>query len=434
MSGALTDRFRAPWLDFERGHTWHPYTAVPAAVPPLPVAASRGTRLILADGTELIDGMASWWSAIHGYNHPAIRQAVQRQLETLPHVMFGGLTHQPAAELVERLVALTPEALSRVFLCDSGSVSVEVAMKMACQYQVARGHPRRTRFASLRHGYHGDTIGAMSVSDPENGMHGLFTGLLASQLHLPAPPALSAGPFLPAQLEETEAMLAAQAGELAAVILEPLVQGAGGMRFYHAEYLAGIRALCDRHDLLLIADEIATGFGRTGSMFACQRAGVSPDILCLGKALTGGTMTMAATLATTSVADTICASAPGVFMHGPTFMGNPLACAAANASIELLADGRWQADVARIERQLGDLLAPAMDLPGVRDVRVFGAIGVVETEQPVDMAAATERLLELGVWLRPFGRLVYTMPPYVVDEEELARIGDAMVQLARMTS
>ena len=427
-------RFSDDWLDFERQHTWHPYTSVPAAVPPLPVASASGVTITLTDGTELIDAMSSWWSAIHGYGHPAIRKALHEQVDTVAHVMFGGLTHRPAAGLVERLVSLTPAGLERVFLCDSGSVSVEVAMKMACQYQVARGREGRSRFASFRHGYHGDTIGAMSVSDPQNGMHRLFTGLLADQFHLPPPPAAADGPFHPAHLDRTEALLAANADWLAGVIVEPVVQGAGGMRFYHGEYLAALEALCKKYGLLLIADEIATGFGRTGKLFACEWAGISPDIMCVGKALTGGSMTLAAAVATADVADTVCSSEPGVFMHGPTFMGNPLACAAANASIDVLTGSDWQSRVANIESKLREGLAPARALPGVRDVRVLGAIGVVELEAPVDMARATARLLELGVWLRPFGRLIYTMPPYVIDDYQLEMVAGAMLDLARISS
>lgn len=429
MSG-VEGRFADDWLDFERRHAWHPYAALPAAVAPLPVASASGVVLRLADGTELIDGMSSWWSAIHGYNHPALNAAITDQVGRMSHVMFGGLTHRPAAELVRRLVEITPAGLERVFLCDSGSVSVEVAMKMACQYQAARGHPGRTRFASLRCGYHGDTIGAMSVSDPENGMHGLFTGLLADQLHLPAPPPASAGQFEPGHLAESEALLEAAADRLAALIIEPVVQGAGGMRVYQPEYLAGLKALCERFDMLLVADEIATGFGRTGTLFASEAAGIAPDIMCVGKALTGGTMTMAATLASTEVADTICGAEPGVFMHGPTFMANPLASAAAVASIDLLLAGDWHSTVAAIERQLADELAPARDIAGVVDVRVKGAIGVIEMVRPVDMARATATLLDEGVWLRPFGRLIYTMPPYIVETDQLTRITGAMKRLA----
>jgi len=429
MSGG-EGRFADDWLDFERRHAWHPYAALPAAVAPLPVDSASGVILRLADGTGLIDGMSSWWSAIHGYNHPALNAAITDQVGRMSHVMFGGLTHRPAAELVRRLVEITPAGLERVFLCDSGSVSVEVAMKMACQYQAARGHRRRTRLASLRCGYHGDTIGAMSVSDPENGMHGLFTGLLADQLHLPAPPPASAGPFEPGQLAESEALLAAAADRLAALIVEPVVQGAGGMRVYQPEYLAGLKALCERYDILLVTDEIATGFGRTGTLFASDAAGISPDIMCVGKALTGGTMTMAATLASKEVADTICSADPGVFMHGPTFMANPLASAAAVASIDLLLAGDWRSTVGAIERQLADELAPARDIAGVVDVRVKGAIGVIEMVRPVDMVRATATLLDEGVWLRPFGRLIYTMPPYIVEADQLSRITGAMKRLA----
>ncbi len=423
------NRFRDPWLDFERAHVWHPYTSVPAAVAPLPVVSARGVRIELSDGTVLVDGMSSWWAAIHGYNHPELNRAAIEQIGRMSHVMFGGLTHAPAAELARRLVALSPPGLDRVFLCDSGSVSVEVAMKMACQYWSARGSPR-SRFISLRRGYHGDTTGAMSVSDPQNGMHGIFAGLLADQAYIPEPPPRSAGPFRDADLDPARRVFEAHAGQAAALIVEPLVQGAGGMRFYHPEYLAGLRALCDTHGVLLIADEIATGFGRTGAMFACGHAGVAPDIMCVGKALTGGMMTLAATLATADVADTIASASPGVFMHGPTFMANPLACAVAVASIDLIESQGLLARVPGIEEQLRRGLEPARSLPGVADVRVCGAIGVIEMHRPVDMAAATGVLLERGVWLRPFGRLVYTMPPLVIEPDDLDLVIAAMMALA----
>lgn len=425
-------RFEDDWLELDQRHAWHPYAAMPAEPPPLPVASASGAVIRLTDGTELIDGMSSWWAAIHGYAHPALNDAMSRQIERVSHVMFGGLTHEPAARLSARLAAITPDGLDHVFLCDSGSVSVEVAMKMACQYQAARGHVQRTRFASLRNGYHGDTIGAMSVSDPHNGMHGLFTGLLAEQLHLPAPPMISEGSFESRQLDETEALLREHAGRLAGLILEPVVQGAGGMRFYQPRYLAALADLCRQFDILLIADEIATGFGRTGHLFACEAASISPDILCVGKALTGGTMTLAATLCSRDIASAIHAREPGVFMHGPTFMANPLACAVANASIDLLLAGQWRRQVAEIEAILSASLESARNLPGVSDVRVLGAIGVIERNVPVDMARATDILLDKGVWLRPFGRLVYTMPPYIVEAAQLERICDAMLELARL--
>ncbi len=398
--------------------------------PSLPVESANGVRIRLTDGTELVDGMSSWWAAIHGYNHPVLNRALCEQAEKMSHVMFGGLTHRPAAELVRRLVNLTPPGLDRVFLCDSGSVSVEVAMKMACQYWMSKDRPEKTRFISLRRGYHGDTIGAMSVSDPENGMHELFRGLLAQQIYIPAPPQLDEGLFHQNQLETARSIIENHARESAALILEPMVQGAGGMRFYHADFLAGLRRLCDENDILLIADEIATGFGRTGTLFGCEHAAISPDIMCLGKALTGGFMTLAATLCTDRVAIGICESGPGVFMHGPTFMANPLACAVANASIDLLLESDWHDRVSAIQAQLENDLQKARKLSGVADVRVFGAIGVIEMKQSVDMGPATEKLLETGVWLRPFGRLIYTMPPFIMEEGDLGRVTSAMCSLA----
>jgi adenosylmethionine-8-amino-7-oxononanoate aminotransferase len=410
---------------------WHPYGGLPAAPPePLPVVSARGVRLRLADGRELIDGMASWWCAIHGYRHPALDEAVRAQLERMAHVMFGGLTHEPAIRLVERLTELAPEGLERVFLADSGSVSVEVAIKLALQYQRALGHPGRTRLMTVRGGYHGDTFGAMAVCDPIGGMHSLFEGVLAEHVFAERPPA-----GFDAGLDERWAihvseLIAAHAHELAAVILEPVVQGAGGMWVYAPECLALLRALCDEHGLLLVLDEIATGFGRTGALFACQHAGVAsslPDVMCVGKALTGGYMTLAATLCTPAVAEAISGGEGGGLMHGPTFMANPLACAVALASLELLADGDWREQVGRIERGLRAGLEPARGLPGVVDVRVLGAIGVVQLDREVNIPAATAIAVERGVWLRPFRDLIYTMPPYVIGEEDLARVSGAVV-------
>ncbi|HEY2282873.1 MAG TPA: adenosylmethionine--8-amino-7-oxononanoate transaminase [Solirubrobacteraceae bacterium] len=418
-------------LALDRERVWHPYGGLPAAPPePLPVVSARGVRLRLADGRELIDGMASWWCAIHGYRHPALDEAVRAQLERMAHVMFGGLTHEPAIRLVERLTELAPEGLERVFLADSGSVSVEVAIKLALQYQRALGHPGRTRLMTVRGGYHGDTFGAMAVCDPIGGMHSLFEGVLAEHVFAERPPA-----GFDAGLDERWAihvseLIAAHAHELAAVILEPVVQGAGGMWVYAPECLALLRALCDEHGLLLVLDEIATGFGRTGALFACQHAGVAsslPDVMCVGKALTGGYMTLAATLCTPAVAEAISGGEGGGLMHGPTFMANPLACAVALASLELLADGDWREQVGRIERGLRAGLEPARGLPGVVDVRVLGAIGVVQLDREVNIPAATAIAVERGVWLRPFRDLIYTMPPYVIGEEDLARVSGAVV-------
>ncbi|MFC0864433.1 adenosylmethionine--8-amino-7-oxononanoate transaminase [Sphaerimonospora cavernae] len=414
-------------LRLDREHVWHPYTAVPSGVPAavpshVPVHAVRaahGVRLTLTDGREVVDGMSSWWAAIHGYNHPRLNQAIRDQLDDMAHVMFGGLTHEPAVRLARTLVELT--GLDRVFLADSGSVAVEVAIKMALQYAASTGHPGRTRLFTVRGGYHGDTFGAMAACDPVNGMHHLFSGVLPSHVFGPVPPA----GYDEAYLAELSALVAAHAGELAAIIVEPIVQGAGGMRFYHPAYLRRLRELADEHGILLIADEIATGFGRTGELFGCDHAGIRPDIMCLGKALTGGYLTLAATLCTAPVADAI-----GVLMHGPTFMGNPLATAVAGASLDLLGERPWREEVKRIEAGLLDGLAPTAGHPGVRDVRVLGAIGVIEMVDPVDVAKIQDIVMRQGVWLRPFGHLIYTMPPYACTPDDITTITKAMVTAA----
>ncbi|HXD53916.1 MAG TPA: adenosylmethionine--8-amino-7-oxononanoate transaminase [Solirubrobacteraceae bacterium] len=415
-------------LDAER--VWHPYGALPASMPSLPVVSARGVRLRLADGRELIDGMASWWCAIHGYRHPALDAAARDQLGRMSHVMFGGLTHEPAVLLAERLTELAPAGLERVFFADSGSVAVEVAIKMALQYQRALGRSGRTRLLSVRGGYHGDTTGAMAVCDPVGGMHSLFTGLLPEHVFAPRPPDGFDAPLGEEWAAEVRELAARHAGELAAVIAEPVVQGAGGMRFHSPACVRLLREVCDEHGLLLILDEIATGFGRTGAMFASEHAGLSVDVMCVGKALTGGYMTLAATLCTPSVAEAVSAGEGGGLMHGPTFMANPLACAVALASLELLADGGWREDVKRIERGLREGLAPARELPGVADVRVLGAIGVIELDRPVELAAATRAAVGRGVWLRPFRELVYAMPPYVMGEEDVAEVCAAMLAAA----
>jgi adenosylmethionine-8-amino-7-oxononanoate aminotransferase len=417
-------------LDFDKQHLWHPYTSMQNPLPVYPVVAASGVRLQLENGTTLVDGMASWWSAIHGYRHPVLDAAIKAQLDSMAHVMFGGITHAPAVELGKRLVALTPPGLEHVFFCDSGSVSVEVAIKMALQYWISAQQARKNKLLAIRKGYHGDTFAAMSVCDPVTGMHHLFSGALQQQLFVNAPQTPFGTACPAAELDELRAALARHRDEIAAVILEPIVQGAGRIYFYSADYLRGVRALCDEFDVLLIADEIATGFGRSGKLFACEHAGITPDILCLGKALTGGYMTLAATLCTGKVSDSISRNG-GVFMHGPTFMANPLACAAAVASIDLLVNSPWQQRIAAIEAQLRADLEACRALPGVADVRVLGAIGVVEMKQAVDMAAAQEFFVERGVWIRPFGKLVYVMPPYVIARDDLAALTSAIHAFAR---
>ncbi len=413
-------------LVVDRAHVWHPYASMtdPAAV--RLVESAQGVRLRITGHGQVIDGMSSWWCAIHGYRHPALDAAAHGQLAAMSHVMFGGLTHAPAIGVVQRLLALTPAPLQHVFLCDSGSVSVEVAIKMALQAAVGRGQPHRRRLLTVRGGYHGDTFAAMSVCDPVGGMHSLFTGMLAEQVFAPRPPAGFHRPVEDPQLQEwaaqTSALFDRHAGELAAVIVEPVLQGAGGMHVYSPECLRLLRRLCDEDGVLLICDEIATGFGRTGTMLAAEHAGVTPDVLCLGKALTGGYLTMAAVLCTAAVAQAVSAEPAGALMHGPTFMANPLACAIASASLDLLTGQDWAARIRTIERELAEGLAPAAELPGVADVRVLGAVGVVETHAPVDIARATDAALAAGVWLRPFRNLIYTMPPYISTADEIATI------------
>jgi adenosylmethionine-8-amino-7-oxononanoate aminotransferase len=421
----VTDWDRLLALDAER--VWHPYGALPAALPSLPVVSAEGVRLRLADGRELIDGMASWWCAIHGYRHPALDAAVRDQLGRMAHVMFGGLTHEPAIRLAERLIELAPAGLERVFLADSGSVSVEVAIKLCLQYQRALGRSSRTRLLTVRGGYHGDTAGAMAVCDPVGGMHSMFAGVLPQHLFAARPPDGFDAPLQEGWAAEVRELAARHSGELAGVILEPVVQGAGGMRFHSPQCVALMRQVCDEHGLLLVLDEIATGFGRTGAMFAVEHAGVTPDVMCVGKALTGGYMTLAATLCTAAVAEVLSGGEGGGLMHGPTFMANPLACAVALASLQLLQDGSWRTRVQAIEERLEGGLAPARELAGVRDVRVLGAIGVIELDRPVDLAAASAAAVELGVWLRPFRELIYAMPPYVIGEEDLASVTAAML-------
>ncbi|NKY58689.1 adenosylmethionine--8-amino-7-oxononanoate transaminase [Nocardia flavorosea] len=407
-------------------HVWHPYGGFPATTEPLVVASASGTRLTLADGRELVDGMSSWWAAVHGYRHPVLDAALAEQAGRMSHVMFGGLTHEPAVRLCELLVRHTPAGLDKVFLCDSGSVSIEVAVKMCLQYWRSVGKPGKRRLLTWRGGYHGDTFTPMSVCDPDGGMHALWTDVLADQVFVSAPPR----EYRPGYVRRLEAAVARHATELAAVVVEPVVQGAGGMRWHDPRYLADLRRLCDEYGVLLVFDEIATGFGRTGTLFAAEHAGVSPDVMCVGKALTGGYLTLAAALCTTELAETVSA-AHGGLMHGPTFMGNPLACAVAVASVELLLSRDWRGEIARLENGLTEGLAPARELPGVTDVRVLGGIGVIQLDRPVDMRAATDAAVGAGAWIRPFRDLVYAMPPFISDTADLETVTRAMVAAAR---
>jgi len=416
-------------IAFDRAHIWHPYTSMTDPIPAFAVESAAGVRIRLQGGRELIDGMASWWCAIHGYNHPQLNRAVEEQLGKMAHVMFGGLTHEPAVQLAQALIDMTPSPLQNVFFADSGSVAVEVAIKMALQFHAAQpGDPDRStagRLMTIRGGYHGDTFGAMAVCDPVNGMHEKFTRVLPEHFFLDRPATRFGESLEGREIEAAEKLMRRHRNEIAALILEPIVQGAGGMWFYSADYLREMAALCTRYDILLIADEIATGFGRTGRMFACEHAGIVPDIMCLGKALTGGYMTLAATLTTERVARGVSADG-GVLAHGPTFMANPLAAAVAVESIRLLQASPWQQRVASIERQLVDELGRYADHPAVTDVRVLGAIGVVECRNTIDVAEVQQRFVDAGVWLRPFGNLIYLMPPYIIKPEDLRRVTDAI--------
>lgn len=416
-------------MNTDQQHIWHPYSAMHSDQPVYEVASAQGVRLKLTDGRELIDGMASWWCMIHGYNHPQMNAALEAQIKKMSHVMFGGLTHAAAIKLTEQLLAIVPDTLQHVFYVDSGSVAVEVAMKMALQYWHAKGQRQRKRFMSLRHAYHGDTFAAMSVCDPVTGMHNIFSEVLPQQIFLPQPQGRFGQKCTGEDLAVLEKAFAEHAFETAAFIIEPVVQGAGGMWFYSVQYLQRVRELCDEYDVLLILDEIATGFARTGKLFASEHAGIAADIMCIGKSLSGGYLTLAATLTTATLARTIDKGEPGVFMHGPTFMANPLACAAASASIELLLEADWQSAIARIERGLREGLAICSTLSSVREVRVLGAIGVVEMCEPVEMTSITESFVAAGVWVRPFGKLVYLMPPFIISDADLAYLTAAVVRV-----
>lgn len=406
-------------LAIDARHVWHPYASIHSSVPVFAVERCEGAELILQNGTRLIDGMASWWSVIHGYNHPELNNAVTQQMSKMAHVMFGGLTHEPAVTLAKKLVDITPRPLNRVFFCDSGSVAVEVALKMALQYWQARGQKEKKTLLSFRNGYHGDTFGAMSVCDPVTGMHSLFKGFIPEQHFANAPPSGFDAPCDAGSLAEVREILHRHHREIAAVIIEPIVQGAGGMRFYSPTFLAELRKLCDEFAVLLIADEIATGLGRTGKLFACEHADISPDIMCLGKTLTAGYLTLAATLCSDDIAEIICGGDAGCFMHGPTYMANPLACSVALKNIEMLLQSDWQTNIKRIETRLESGLEPCKKLLSVAEVRTLGAIGVIELRQPVDMAAIETAFVSAGIWLRPFGKLVYMMPPYIISDAQL---------------
>jgi adenosylmethionine-8-amino-7-oxononanoate aminotransferase len=425
----MTDSSTDALIDFDRQHIWHPYSAIEKNDPLWRVESAQGVRIRLSSGAELIDGMSSWWCAIHGYNHPVMNEAIHTQISKMSHVMFGGLTHEPAIQLAKILVDITPPSIQTVFLSDSGSVAVEISMKMAIQYWHSKAKPKKHRFLTIRNGYHGDTFGAMSVSDPVNGMHSLFAGTLSQQYFADAPTCKYDDPCDATDIEPLKKLLSNNHDTIAAIIMEPIVQGAGGMLFHSPEYLRQVRLLCDEYDTLLILDEIATGFGRTGTLFACEHADIAPDIMCVGKALTGGYLTLAATLTTNEVSQTICSGDPGVFMHGPTFMANPLACAAGVASLTLLLESDWKQRVKAIEAGLLTGLLPCRSLDCVEDVRVLGAIGVVELKEPVILSDIQPQFVERGIWVRPFGKLVYLMPPFIINDEDLNHLTQSIYEV-----
>lgn len=406
----------------DQQYVWHPYSSLTDPIPAYEVISAKGVHLHLENGKQLIDGMSSWWCAIHGYNHPTLNQAAKDQIDRMSHVMFGGITHSPAVTLCEKLVELTPKGLTKVFLSDSGSVSVEVAIKMAFQYWISKGQSEKNKLLSLKGGYHGDTFAAMSVCDPKNGMHHIFNKVLPEHYFAPKPQTPFDQPCQKEDVAEFKAIIESNHQQIAAVILEPIVQGAGGMNFYSPDYLKQVRALCTKHNVLLIADEIATGFGRTGKLFACEWADISPDIICLGKSLTGGYMTLAATLCTDEVSHGISDGEAGCLMHGPTFMGNPLACSVANASIELLLSDNWKTNISRIETTLNTQIKPFEHLDDVAETRVLGAIGVIEMTHPVNLAELQRKFVNQGIWVRPFGKLVYVMPPFIMSNKELEQL------------